>query len=324
MRYYFAPMECITGYLFRNAHAKYFTAADKYFSPFISAGKRRMNQREREDILPEHNGSVCLVPQILTNCREDFLEIAEELREYGYREVNLNLGCPSRGVAAKGRGSGFLKDREKLEEFLDGIFEKCRIQVSVKTRLGVEEPEEFGQLLELFNRYPIKELIIHPRVQKDYYRKPLHLEWFRMAVQESRIPLCYNGDLFCAEKIRAWRKEFPEVECAMLGRGLVANPELIGEAKGERKVTREGLLAFHDEVYAGYLDLIGDPKKVLPKMKELWCYWQYLFPDSAQSLADLKQARAFPQYEQAVRKLLEGDAGLTLSGERGFRPPNAE
>ena len=106
MRYYFAPMECITGYLFRNAHAKYFTAADKYFSPFISAGKRRMNQREREDILPEHNGSICLVPQILTNCREDFLEIAEELREYGYREVNLNLGCPSRGVAAKGRGSG--------------------------------------------------------------------------------------------------------------------------------------------------------------------------------------------------------------------------
>lgn len=356
MRYYFAPMECITGYVYRNAHRKYFTQADKYFSPFIVPGKgKRMNRRETEDVLAENNRGLFLVPQILTNSAEDFLETAGLLREYGYREINLNLGCPSKGVAAKGRGAGFLRERARLEAFLDRVFEKSPAEVSVKTRLGMEEPEEFLGLMELFNRFPIKELIIHPRIQRDYYRKPLRMEWFRYAVEHSKVPLCYNGDLFFARQIEEWVKDCPKVESVMMGRGLAADPALIGEARGIESLTKEKLLAFIEEIYQGYLSRIGEPGKVLPKMKELWYYTGHMFIDHGETvdkdgrffkecgkerqqaygalshwLREIKRAGSLKEYEGAVEGLSRTAERLreslpyfkrgVLEGGR-FRPP---
>ena len=181
MQYEFAPMEGITDDIFRRLHHKYFPGVSRYYTPFLSPSEgRTFSKKELREVLPEHNEGVPLVPQLLTNRCELFLEGAKILKDLGYEEVNLNLGCPSGTVTTKGKGSSFLfpERREQLEKFLDEIFARCPLAISIKTRLGKSDPEEFPALLELYNRYPIKQLILHPRVQQDFYRKPVRMEWF--------------------------------------------------------------------------------------------------------------------------------------------------
>lgn len=168
MQFYMAPMEGITGYVFRNAYQKNFGGIDRYFTPFIT--NKKMNYKELNDIAPEHNRGMQVIPQILTNRADDFCEIARELEQYGYGIVNLNLGCPSGTVAAKKRGAGFLTEPDALDRFLEEIFTDCPLQISIKTRIGIEEDAEWKQLLTIYNRYPLEELIVHPRVLKDFYR----------------------------------------------------------------------------------------------------------------------------------------------------------
>ena len=170
LRYAAAPLEGITTFICRNAHHQLFGGADRYFLPFFSpAAEHILTNRELRDLDPSNNTAPNLVPQVMTCRAEDFLWAAEQVRAMGYQEINLNLGCPSGTVAAKGKGSGFLGRPEELDRFLDEVFSRVKMPVSVKTRLGIREPEEFHQILEIFNRYPISDLTIHPRVQKEFY-----------------------------------------------------------------------------------------------------------------------------------------------------------
>ena len=180
MLYYAAPMEGITTYIYRRAHARFYGGIDKYFTPFI-AGKK-MTTREVRDILPENNAGVALVPQILTNKAGDFLEIANRLAAYGYDTVNLNLGCPSGTVTAKKRGAGFLGEPEALDAFLYEIYEKCLLQISIKTRLGISDLREWESLLDIYARYPVQELIVHTRLLQEFYTGAPHPEAFAMAL----------------------------------------------------------------------------------------------------------------------------------------------
>lgn len=171
MKFYMAPLEGITGYVFRNAHYEYFHPADKYFTPFITPGlNSSLKSKALKDVLPENNHGPFIVPQILTNRADEFIYTEKQLGEMGYTEINLNLGCPSGTVVAKGRGSGFLAFRDKLDAFLDEIYSTAEMKISIKTRLGKESAEEFEALLDIYNQYPLEELIIHPRTREDYYR----------------------------------------------------------------------------------------------------------------------------------------------------------
>lgn len=227
VKFYMAPMEGITGYVYRNAYHRYFSPMDKYVTPFIVPNQNRsLKSRELNDILPEHNKGMNVVPQILTNQAQDFLWCAEKMGELGYGEVNLNLGCPSGTVVSKGRGAGFLKDTNQLDQFLEEVFSKTSQQISIKTRLGMHDEDEFEKLMEIFNRYPLKELIIHPRVREDYYKNQPRLDGFAYGLEKSRCPVCYNGNVFQTEDFLKIRTRFPEAEAMMLGRGLIANPGL--------------------------------------------------------------------------------------------------
>ena len=137
MKIYLAPMEGITTYIFRNAFEKYYGGVDKYFTPFLTAS--HLKGREKRDVDPDNNSVPSLVPQILTNDSELFIKIAEQLAELGYREVNLNLGCPSGTVTGKGRGAGFLDRTAELDRFLYDIYNKLpEMDISIKTRIGME------------------------------------------------------------------------------------------------------------------------------------------------------------------------------------------
>lgn len=304
MKYYYAPMEGITGYLHRNVCHSFFSDIDKYFSPFISPNQSgKFSSREKNDILPEHNKGLYLIPQILTNRAEDFLFAEKQLRAYGYTELNLNLGCPSKTVVSKYKGSGFLAKPEELDHFLEEIFSKTECKISVKTRIGRDDREEFPELLEIYNKYPIHELIIHPRIQKDFYKNRADFEMFTYAVENSKNPLCYNGDIFGLEAYEHWRKKFPDTDAVMIGRGLLINPGLIGLIKRGEMPTKERIWEFHQNIYEAYRKEMPGDRVVLFKMKELWLYLIRIFTEPQKYAKRIKKAQKLGAYEDAVYEL---------------------
>ena len=306
MKYYLAPLEGITGYIFRNTLREIFGDVDKCFTPFIAPNENRpMNTRERTDVQPEHNEGIFLVPQILTNRADHFLTTAREIAEMGYEEINLNLGCPSGTVVAKKRGAGFLSEPEKLEAFLEEIYDKCPVKISIKTRLGIYEPEEFYEILEISEKFPVSELIIHPRVQKDFYKNKPRMEVFRQAAGRSRLPVCYNGDLFSIPDIEEFRKDFPDIDCVMIGRGALKNPAIFRMLRGKDIPDVEELRHFHDLLVERYYERMADDRNVLFKMKELWSYLIYSFEDAEKFGKKIRKAQKMADYKEAVRRLFE-------------------
>ena len=253
---------------------------------FLCPGRKRVSA-ERNDILPEHNPGLYTVPQLLTSRAEDFIRAARTLTEYGYEEINLNLGCPSKTVVSKGRGSGFLADPEGLDRFLDEIYSKAKVKISIKTRIGKDDPEEFLGLLKIYNRYPAEELIIHPRIQTDFYKNKPNLEMFEEAVRTSRIDLCYNGDICSKEDVRMIQNRFPSVDTCMIGRGIIENPGLLSEIEGAGSPDRALIRRFHDRIYEEYRGTGMGDKNVLFKMKEFWVYAGNLFPGEEKQLKKL-------------------------------------
>ena len=305
MKIAFAPMEGLTGALYRQAHCRWFGGVDRYFIPFITPTQdHRFTKRELREILPEHNGGLTAVPQLLVRRAEDFLWAAGELAAMGYPEINLNLGCPSGTVVAKGKGSGFLGLPEELERFLDTVFDAAPCAVSIKTRLGLREPEEFGPLLALFQRYPLAELIVHPRVQKDMYKNPPRRAYFARALADSPFPVCYNGDLYTVPALEAFQAEFPAAERIMLGRGLAGDPALARKAEGGPAAGREELRAFHDQVYEGYAGAFGSRRNAMLRMKEVWFYLIHLFEGGEKLDKQMRRSRGPAAYEDIQARML--------------------
>lgn len=319
MKYYFAPLEGVTGYIYRNAYHNLFGQIDKYFTPFISpTSNEGFTTRELNDILPAHNEGLPIVPQILTNNAEYFIRIVNALKDFGYDEINLNLGCPSGTVVAKHKGSGFLSEREDLDRFLDEIFSKSDAKISIKTRIGKDDPNEFYELIKIFNKYPLEELIVHPRIQKDFYKNKPNREIFKAALSSSENPVCYNGDIFNFSQYKELIRECPNLECIMLGRGIIANPGLIGEIKNNKVADKATLKAFHDAVYAGYKGILSGDKNVLFKMKEFWFYMIHMFAESDKYAKKIRKVNRANEYE-AIVSMMFNDLNIEENNLRGFK-----
>lgn len=304
MNLYFAPLEGIGGYLYRNAQADFFPKADKYFSPFIAPNQNRsFNFKERKDIAPENNDKIRLVPQILTNNAEIFVQTIKDLQALGYEEVNLNLGCPSRTVVTKYRGAGFLAKPEELDHFLEDVFAKTDAKISLKTRIGVEREEEFEKLISIYDKYPLEELIIHPRLQMDYYKNKPHMEIFSKALQKSRHRLVYNGDIFNQVLAEKFEADYPQVGTVMLGRGVLADPCLFGELQGTEVLTKDKMKEFHARLLEDYQAEMSGDKNVLFKMKELWYYMAHVFTNYEKYSKKIRKAQRLCDYKEAVRAL---------------------
>ena len=267
MRYYFAPMEGLTDSIYRRLHHKHFGGMDRYYMPFLSPTMHKtLTPREARELPEAGSEAFIAVPQILTKVSEDFLWAAQQCAQRGYDEVNLNLGCPSGTVTAKGKGSGMLRDPDALDQFLEEIFSAAPLPISVKTRVGYENPEEFARLLAIFNRYPIKELTIHPRTRKQFYSGGLAMEQFEYAVQNSTNPLCFNGDIHRTEDISKLSARFPSVDAVMIGRGLIARPGMLSPGKDNA----QALAAFMDELLEAYTAAFGGSRNAMFRLKENW------------------------------------------------------
>ncbi|MBR1771817.1 MAG: tRNA-dihydrouridine synthase family protein [Lachnospiraceae bacterium] len=320
MQFYMAPMEGLTGYVFRNAHARFFGKLDKYFTPFIAGSG--LSHRELHDVLPEHNRDLPVVPQIMTNRAADFLAVAKRLEEFGYREVNLNLGCPSGTVVSKGRGAGFLKDPEALERFFEAIYDACPLRISVKTRIGVSDAEEWERIRAIYARFPVEELIIHPRLQKDFYKGPIRWDAFARAVScfndnrdcngfkgcddFKKTPLCYNGDVHSVAAYRQLREQYPQVDRVMLGRGILMDPFLVQHCQsGESDYALERLRDMLQTLLQEYRREMGNDTHTLYKMKEIWTYLGLRIADNGtKALKKIKKARTLEEYRIGAAEAL--------------------
>lgn len=318
MQFSFAPMEGITNQIYRQAHARFFPGIDRYYSPFITPTQgRRLTTRELNDVLPDNNRGIRLVPQLLTNNAENFLWCAEKLREMGYDEVNLNLGCPSGTVVSKGRGAGLLGNPKALRALLNELCERCPLKISVKMRIGLTSPEEFPQLLDIIREMPLSELILHPRTRAEQYAGIPHREVFQTALHACTFPVSYNGNLFSVQDISEFQEQYPAAHALMLGRGLIANPGLICIVQGKIP-SKETYKSFVDAVLDGYLSLWRDKRAVVSHLKEMWSYMITLFPDSAKYAKALRKAVTIQEYCAVVDSLFR-DRDLIPPEEWSFQ-----
>lgn len=299
-----APMEGITGYAFRRAHAEVFGALDRYYTPFISPLPKvgmPFSKRNSRELTPANNEGFDVVPQLLTNDADRFVWAAELLADMGYKEVNLNLGCPSGTVVAKEKGSGLLRNPDRLEAFLANMCERSPLPVSVKTRVGIANGDEYGELLALFCRCGIAELIVHPRMQKDFYNGAPRQELYGKTLECAPFPVAYNGDIFTLDDYDALLAAYPQTRHVMLGRGIMANPALAREIRGGEGLAREELKRFHDKLYESYTNDMGG--NAVFRMKEWWGYAKCAFADPSSVHRIMRKTRRADEYEAAARKI---------------------
>ncbi len=315
MKVYMAPMEGLTDYMFRNAYDKFFghNKIDKYFMPFISPNKtEKFLAKEIRDISRKNN-KINSIPQVMTNNSSDFIWTAHMLYdEYGYDEINLNAGCPSGTVVSKNKGAGMLSDTDSLERILyeilsDNYISANNIKISVKTRIGVESPDSWVAILDVYNKFKLEELIIHPRVRTDYYRGDINKEAFLYALKESRNPVCYNGDIFTRHDFLNVIHDY-KPDCIMAGRGLVADPGLINVLVSSNpqdfirnlEEDKKNMKLLHNMVYEERLKIMSGDKHAIHRMKEMWCYMEYAFADCKKEAKAIKKAQNMSDYKDAV------------------------
>lgn len=299
-----APMEGITGYAFRRVHAEVFGALDRYYTPFISPLPKvgaPFSKRNSRELDPANNQGLDVVPQLLTNDADRFVWTTQLLADMGYKEVNLNLGCPSGTVVAKEKGSGLLRNLPRLEAFLADVCERSPLPVSVKTRVGIAKDDEYDELIKLFCRCDIFELIVHPRVQKNFYSGSPRRELYGMTLERAPFPVAYNGDIFTRGDYDALLAAFPQTRHVMLGRGLLANPALAREIRGGTGLTREELKLFHDKLYESYTNDMGG--NAVFRMKEWWGYAKCAFADPSSVHRAIRKLRRADEYETAARQV---------------------
>ena len=310
-----APMEGITTFVFRKNFHKYFGGIHRCYTPFLSS--LHLSTQQKNEVLPEHNEGMTVIPQILTNRTDEFLEISKALQEYGYTTVNFNLGCPSGTVVSKHRGSGFLNVPLQLEQFLDEVFEKCPLKISIKTRIGFEDEEEWESLLRLYEKYPLDELIVHTRLRSDLYKLPARPEMilpvrnaleagsFHRADPGDTHPfLCYNGDITSKESLDRVRAIDPLCDRIMVGRGLISDFNLIRRLTDEPLLEKSVYADFLHDLMHDYIDLMqGSDRNVLYKMKEIWVYLGDSFTDSRPFVKKIKKSNRLSEYEAAAKEL---------------------
>ncbi len=304
MRLYFAPMEGITTYTYRNTHANFFGGCDMYYAPFIvPSDKERVSRKCLRDILPEHNRDIPLRVQVLTTQADSFLKFEEKIKELGYNEVNINLGCPAARVVQKGRGSGALKDTLHLQQFLMETFEKTSIKTEIKTRIGFADKSEAAGLLEIYNKLKMPRLIVHPRTKLDYYGGSVHEDVFAVYAAKSKNPLCYNGNIFSVADYQHIEKEFGGIESVMLGRGAISNPALFREIRGGARLTTEELVAFSELLIKNYYAVLQSEVYTLQKLKEIWVYMLWNFPQETKTAKAIKKSTNLEEFKAAIRRL---------------------
>lgn len=305
---HFAPLQGYTDAPYRQAHARIFGGIARYYSPFVRVEHGEIRRKDERDIKPENNRGVELVPQLIASDTDKLRRIADLFVSQGYREIDINLGCPFPMLAKRHNGSGMLPYPDEVETLLSTACTSYPdVRFSVKMRLGWDSPEESLALLPLLNSLPLSYIILHPRLGKQQYKGEPDMESFARFYEECRKPLFYNGDLLTLSDLQNLTERFPRLAGAVIGRGLLANPALAMEyAQGQPLAPielKERVRQLHTDLFSHYANLLeGGDRQLLTKMKT---FWEYLLPDADRKARKaIHKAGNLANYQEAVNRLL--------------------
>ena len=309
MKLYFAPLDGLNNRIYREAHARHFGGADLYFTPFYAPTVEGLTKKILSDLTCDGAPLADTVPQLLCRNPDHFMIAVRQLANLGYTHVNLNLGCPSGTVTSKYKGSGFLTVPDELDRFFDTVFSALQrelggMELSVKTRVGYASEEEAPRLLSIYNRYPIAELTVHPRLRADIYRGKPRMRVFDLFARESRAPVCYNGDIFRVADLLKFTEAYPAISRVMIGRGAIANPAVFLECRGLPVPDKKARLrAMHDEILEENYRRMGEGRNLVCRMADIWNYQIYQFFDTPLAARDLHRAKTVAEYRAAANKI---------------------
>lgn len=300
---HFAPLQGYTDVIYRNAHAACFGGIDAYYTPFVRFEKGIFRHRDVRGIEPGNNQVPHLIPQLIASSAEKAEKILSLFIEKGYKEADINMGCPFPILAKRHNGSGILPYPEEVQALLNLITKYPQISFSIKMRLGWEDPEECLKLAPIINELPLRQVIMHPRLGKQQYKGEVDLKAFKTFQHVCKHPLIYNGDINHIEDIHRIQEQFPGLAGIMIGRGLLANPALALEYQQNRTLEfdemKEKIQSMHTYVYDEYIEqLKGGDLQIVNKMK---AFWEYLLPNADRKLLKaIHKSTNLHKYNQAV------------------------
>lgn len=307
-----SPLQGFTDFRFRNAFHKYFGGIDTFYSPYIKLnGKLVVKGSYERDILPENNSTLQVIPQIITNDAEEFLFVAKYVKKLGYNELNWNLGCPYPMVAKSGMGSGLICNTSRIDQILERAHNETDIIVSMKMRMGYDNPTEILDVFPILEKYPIKNIAIHARIGKQLYKGGVDLDSFQKCLDVSKHKLYYNGDITSVEKFRMLKERFPSIDHFMIGRGLIADPFLPSMIKSNTteypKNRFEIFEEFHDTIYRDYDAYLQGPTPIKMKMLGFWEYFSESFSNPQKTYKKIKKAGNSKHYEEVVKEIFKSE-----------------
>ena len=293
-----APLHGITSYTFRNTLCRHFGGIDCFMAPFLPAqpaGKFR--PKIWQDITPENNTALPLVPQLMGNRPEQFVDTMQMLNEqFGYERFNINIGCPSSPVVRHHRGCGLMPNLELVEQIVAEVTGKTPFRLSLKMRLGLHSADEGRNILKRLNNYPIDFLVIHPRLGDNLYEGNPDLALFEEFCHLTKHRIVYSGDVFTVEDYERLSERFPQVAAWMLGRGLLRNPFLAEEIKNqETDDKRSRFFAFYQDLTETLLPIRGE-SGTLANLKELWHYFAHFTHTPDEELQQLLRICDFREF----------------------------
>ena len=302
-----APMQGLTGLPFRKAFYRTFGDVFDYaVSPFISLthGNLTLADKKIHDVLPENNrGLMPVVPQVLGSEIPEFVDLANRLYDIGYTEINWNIGCPMPRVARKIRGSGILQHPSKVDEVLEAVTTKTKVEVSVKMRLGYRSENEIFDLIPILNKYPLKNVIIHPRTGVELYSSQLHIESLKRTLPLIKHKVIYNGEIKTTLDAEYVKEHIGDFSGIMIGRGVLFDPLLPLRLKNCNVTDENRLLhSFLDNLCDEIGQLHIPDKSKANKLKE---YWSFLNSNpNIKTNADPLHCKTFAETHEAVSKCL--------------------
>ncbi len=305
MKIYQAPLQGFTDFTFRKVLSEVFGGIDKYFIPYLSYGKgKEIKKSQLREVFPENNLDLPAVPQVLFSDRQELFDLVSLLAESNYTEINLNLGCPYPMATNKGRGAAWLEKPEALNEILQELFnQKFPVKFSVKMRAGLINDADFRATLNILNHFPLEEVIFHPRTASQMYTGKANPVLFAEALSLVEHPLVYNGDLFSEADLQAIKIVVPQQDSFMIGRGLLINPELPLQLKGEifeAKELRKKKKEFHDQLLEAYSARLEGSGHILMKMNQFWSYFSESFENQHKVMKLIKKSGSLLKYNAAV------------------------
>ena len=263
-----APMEGVTDIMFRQviSHAG---RPDLFFTEFTNVSsyaseKGRQNALERLQIAPTDSP---IIAQIWGKNPDHFAECASALASLGFSGIDLNFGCPDKHVNKAGGGAAMIRTPNLAVECYRNARKNTKLPVSVKTRLGWSDSQEFRTWLPtLLSEHPAA-LTVHLRTKKEMSKVPAHYELIPdiITLRDQINPntkLIINGDIRDRAHALTLHQQYPAVDGFMIGRGVFANPYCFTNHTPTREELMELLkmhLALYDEYENGNLrSMFGD------------------------------------------------------------------